>query len=570
MRRKPFTRRIRKEEPVENMQAKAQEPKTEPRSILEAFEQIVEAAEDSGLSDEFFADNAAAIGYASGILGLTPIQTVFMALFVDNSEDRSIYLSRVAEYLGCRTTRILRLTDEIDGLEKLRYVRVSRGRSSINYRVPRDVINALRLDRPYVAPEETVETLGDFFDRFNSLMEEKNKDELTHDALIEETQKMLECIRKSAFAKAIRFYNLDDEHFILFVFMAHLFVENSDDNICFHDIDHLYDDDETPSWCKRSMRSRRSPLFRVGLIENTNEEGMARADAFRLTQKAKNEFLSELHLTGIGKSEKNLTQHSSLPEKKLFYNDAEKAQIDELGAILSPKRFKGVQERLRKAGMRPGFCCLFYGSPGTGKTETVYQLARKTGRNIMQVDVDKIKSCWVGESEKNVKALFDRYRSICAEAENAPILLFNEADAVLGVRMEGASKAVDKMENSLQNIILQEMETLEGIMIATTNLTTNLDKAFERRFLYKVRYERPSLESRSKIWKMMIPGLKKRQADMLAEKFDMSGGEIENIARKHTVNAILSGDDKIDIDHIVELCKTERIRNQSSSRRVGF
>ena len=104
----------------------------------------------------------------------------------------------------------------------------------------------------------------------------------------------------------------------------------------------------------------------------------------------------------------------------------------------------------------------------------------------MRVDVDKIKSCWVGESEKNIKKLFDSYRAKCNNAELAPILLFNEADAVLGIRMEGAQTAVNKMENSIQNIILQEMETLEGIMIATTNLTSNLDKAFERRFLYKI------------------------------------------------------------------------------------
>ena len=137
--------------------------------------------------------------------------------------------------------------------------------------------------------------------------------------------------------------------------------------------------------------------------------------------------------------------------------------------------------------MCQGFCCIFYGAPGTGKTETVYKLARQTGRDIMRVDVNKIKSCWVGESEKNIKAAFDRYRNICKNSPLAPILLFNEADAILGIRMEGASNAVDKMENSIQNIILQEMESIEGIMIATTNLTTNLDKAFERRFLYKIR-----------------------------------------------------------------------------------
>lgn len=278
--------------------------------------------------------------------------------------------------------------------------------------------------------------------------------------------------------------------------------------------------------------------------------------------------MGELQIINTRESKKDLLKHDSFAEKKLIYNQKEDEQINELSSILAEERFKEVQNRLEKSGMRKGFCCLFYGAPGTGKTETVYQLARQTGRDIMRVDVDKIKSCWVGESEKNVKLLFDRYRRSCNGPGVAPILLFNEADAVLGVRMEGASQAVDKMENSLQNIILQEMESLEGIMIATTNLTTNLDKAFERRFLYKVRFERPTLQARSQIWRTMLPELNEEDANVLAAESDLTGGEIENIVRKHSVSAILSGSDIIDMEVLRNLCHSERIG--SSHPRVGF
>ena len=252
----------------------------------------------------------------------------------------------------------------------------------------------------------------------------------------------------------------------------------------------------------------------------------------------------------------------------MIYNASVAEQIHGLASILEESRFNDVQSRLEKAGMRKGFCCLFYGAPGTGKTETVYQLARQTGRDIMRVDVDKIKSCWVGESEKNIKALFDRYRQICRTSAITPILLFNEADAVFGIRMEGAARAVDKMENSIQNIILQEMESLEGIMIATTNLTSNFDKAFERRFLYKVRYEKPTVEARAKIWKAMLPALTDTDALTLASESDLSGGEIENIVRKHSVESILSGNDSIDMAALRSLCQAERITTSRS--RVGF
>ena len=187
---------------------------------------------------------------------------------------------------------------------------------------------------------------------------------------------------------------------------------------------------------------------------------------------------------------------------------------------------------------------------------------------ILRVDIDKIKSCWIGESEKNIKALFERYRNICKNSTTAPILLFNEADAVFGIRMENAARAADKMENSIQNIILQEMENLEGIVIATTNLTSNLDKAFERRFLYKIQFSRPTAETRARIRQSMMPYLKDDEALALAQQFDLSGGEIENIVRKQSVSSILSGKETADLSDIFDLCRRERLH--TSHPRIGF
>ena len=519
-------------------------PKTRARSILEAFEYIVELAKDSSLDADFFENASVHIKYAARKLKLSSMQTVLLALFVDQSEDSSIRMSDIAAYTGCRTTKILRLSSEIDVLVDKYYLRASHSYNRLTYRVPVDVLKALKKNQPYVHVVEPITGLQSFFDRFNELMEYMNNDELTHEALLEETEEYLGDIRDSHFARTLKRFGLVNENRLLFIYMAHLFVENNDDRINFSDINNLYDNDKIPNWCKNELRSRTSELFYCKLIENVNEDGMARTDCFRLTEYAKTDLLSELNLTV-------------------------NAKFMELSSILSAERFSEVQSRLRNVGMRAGFCCLFYGSPGTGKTETVYQVARATGRDILRVDVDKIKSCWVGESEQNVKKVFDKYRNICKSTSLAPILLFNEADAILGVRMEGATRAVDKMENSIQNIILQEMEALEGIMIATTNLTTNLDKAFERRFLYKVEFNRPTVEARAQIWQAMFPALTERDACTLASQFDLSGGEIENISRKYIVNAILSGQDTIDLLLLAELCRNERI-GTSTRQRIGF
>lgn len=561
-----------------NLQKAAQPDRTEqkdqarnakPKSILESFEYIVELAENSNLGNDFFEKASTHIKYAVRKLKLTPMQVVLLSVFVDRSEDNRIMISEIAKYTGCRTTKILRLFNDIDILEEKRYIRASRSNNSLSYRVPVEVLNSLRKNQPYLNQTQPVSDTQTFFDHFNRLMNEKDNDELSHDSLMNSTKEMLEEIRDTVFATELRRYSFGDIDTLIFVFMAHLFIENNDDRICFHDIDNIFDNDDIPSWIKLQFRNRDSALFEKGLIENVNEDGMARGDAFKLTDKAKETLLAEFNLNQIGKSDKGLIKADTLAEKRLIYNETELNQITELSSILSKDRFDDVQSRLRSAAMRTGFCCLFYGVPGTGKTETVYQIARQTGRSIMRVDVDKIKSCWVGESEKNIKALFDRYRSICKNTELAPILLFNEADAVLGVRMEGASHAVDKMENSIQNIILQEMESLEGIMIATTNLTTNLDKAFERRFLYKIRFDRPTVASRALIWQTMLKGLSAADAKTLASQFNLSGGEIENIARKHSVSAILSGKDEIDLEDLIVTCRHERIASPSRQP-IGF
>ena len=125
------------------------------------------------------------------------------------------------------------------------------------------------------------------------------------------------------------------------------------------------------------------------------------------------------------------------------------------------------------------------------------------------------------------------------------------------------------MENSIQNIILQEMEDLDGILIATTNLTCNLDKAFERRFLYKIRFEKPSVEAKAHIWRSMMPELSEAESLQLANDYDFSGGQIENISRKKTVKALISGTEPT-FAEIREYCDDETLEDRKPVRKIGF
>jgi SpoVK/Ycf46/Vps4 family AAA+-type ATPase len=147
-------------------------------------------------------------------------------------------------------------------------------------------------------------------------------------------------------------------------------------------------------------------------------------------------------------------------------------------------------------------------------------------------------------------------------------LLFNEADAIINKRNSG-EYTVSQTENRIQNIILQEMENFSGIRIATSNLTENMDSAFERRFLYKITFDRPGIEGRKCIWNALLPDLPKDKAIELSGRFDLSGGQIENIARKIEVDAIINGD-YLANDVLVQYCKDEIENGFNSSKKIGF
>ena len=307
------------------------------------------------------------------------------------------------------------------------------------------------------------------------------------------------------------------------------------------------------------------------MIEYNNDNGFVNNESFRMTRQAKEQLFSELNLASMNQENdrKNVIKYEGIVEKQLFYDKEVESQVKDLCQLLEESHYRDICSRLEAKGQRTGFTCLFYGAPGTGKTETVLQLARQTGRDIMQVNISEVKSMWVGESEKNIKEIFDKYRTKVEKSTVAPILLFNEADGIIGKRQEGAERAVDKMENSIQNIILQEMENLKGILIATTNLAQNMDKAFERRFLYKIKFVKPSLEARMQIWRAMLPELQDSVIKALAEKYDFSGGQIENVSRHYAIDTVLHGECAHSLEKLMAHCDGERLE-QKEGRRIGF
>ena len=148
--------------------------------------------------------------------------------------------------------------------------------------------------------------------------------------------------------------------------------------------------------------------------------------------------------------------------------------------------------------------------------------------------------------------------------------MFNEADTLFSTRQNLAGRgSIDQTENAIQNIILEEMETLDGILIATTNLVDNLDKAFERRFLFKIRFNKPSVEAKRNIWLDKLPVLTDEQATRLAATYNFSGGEIDNIVRKVTLTEVVDGTAP-SWENLIRICNEEKIGRGGSSGKIGF
>ena len=543
-------------------------------TLLQAIERVVELAKDSQMSDEFMQEAAPEIGLLADSYGITERQAVLFCICMEKGPRRVDY-DDLASYLDMKKICVLSYASDIDALVHRRLLKFRDVKDEDDFDIPTAVIRCLKHNEVYELPRRTGLDCGELFELLNMWFEDFHDDAISLNELREELANLFEENKQVAFVhKLLNEYGLATNDWLIVTFFCHCLVNKDDDDIRFSQLEDLFDNKSSFIKAKASLRIGEHRLMKKKLIEHRCEDGIADNTRYKLTEEAKRNLLAEMNINATEEKLADVLKAKDLTEKKMFYVEENQRQVSELQSLLLPEKYKEIRERMQQTGFRTGFACLFYGSPGTGKTETAYQLARQTGRDIMVVDVPKIKSKWVGESEKNIKALFDRYRkqvkrSYINGKGVTPILLFNEADAIIGIRKEGAQSAVDKMENSLQNIILQEMESLDGIMIATTNLTQNLDSAFERRFLYKIKFEKPTEEARAHIWRSMIPELKDIDVHVLASKYDFSGGQIENIARHYTIDNILHGRNEDVLPMLIRHCDNERL-DEKKIRKIGF
>jgi len=550
--------------------------------MLLHIEAIACLARESNFSDEFIKLTKPHTHILTSYLDCNEMQVILFSIICNLNLNHSVVdVDDISGYVGCPPITILKYIKELEELCKMKLLRrefedsLSRRRrkpdlNQIRFAINNGALDAILNNEKYKPHQTENLDVYELLETVKGFMDERDNGRLSFEEMSLEIKLVLADNEKQTWIRELMSFQLDDNDLFLFLLLCREFTSGSEAVELSDAVKLIFPNLRTQLSIRKEFLDGSSDLIKNDLV--ILDEGFFRSDRnIKLTDRSIDLLVQDdrnLFLKRKDKKKPDIILSHEIIDKKLYFNQKEEQQLNFLTDILSRDNFVQLTSRMGDAGMKQGVAILFYGPPGTGKTESVYQIAKKTGRNIKMVVISETKSMWFGESEKLIKEIFDKYRRVVDQSKEAPILFFNEADGIFSSRKQIGNSALDQTENAIQNIILQEMEDINGILIATTNLTRNLDKAFERRFLYKICFDKPASEAKCHIWKDKIPALSEPDAIALAHGFDLSGGQIDNIARKYLMKHVLYGTSP-DLSELEGYCREENLDRGSYSR-IGF
>lgn len=506
-------------------------------------------------------------------LKTTPVETlVFVATYsIQLVSGNDVDTRDYSRYFGFSGLDFLPLKKDLESIIKKGLVRnMERRHRNDEYRVSHEVENCFLENKPFKIQKAKPIDRYQFCNNISSYIEDRDQEEISTFTLFDLTEREEASNKNLTFLKQTMKLLPDIEDRLLFYEVCDDFISNRDHCTSVDcTLSDIYDDNRKRFTVARSIMDNSHELMVKELIELRPTQFFSDAEV-ELTDKGKELFLEQdfVLFESKGGHDKRLISPDQIPDRQLFFSKELSKDLDFLKETLMEENFVGLQERLKERNLPIGVNVLLYGLPGTGKTASAEMIAKTTGRSVYHVDIAASKSCWFGQSEKLFKRIFDDYRHMCKTEERKPILLFNEADALFSKRKDVDSGNCAQTENALQNILLEEMEKMDGILIATTNLSENLDSAFDRRFLFKIKYGQPDKEAKTAIWKSKLEWLTDDECRKLAANYDLSGGEIDNIVRKSEMEALLHGN-RPDLTMLESWCRNEKLNNGKCNA-IGF
>ena len=306
----------------------------------------------------------------------------------------------------------------------------------------------------------------------------------------------------------------------------------------YHILNLFYDNPLDYARKKQELNNSAHPLYEKEVLEKIKRDnGSTKLDAHGTW--ISNQSNRQLVDQTIELKNKTLewNKFGKIKHKNLLYNSNIVEQIDFLKKVLNPSNFKRFIHQSKKNGDYAGAIILLSGGPGTGKTELAKQLALETQRDLLTFQVAQQRNMYFGESEKAIQSVFDDYKRVSKQMDNSPILFFNEADSVFGNRTSNQS-SVSQTENTIQTILLNELETFEGILICTTNMSDNFDEAFSRRFLMHIVIDNPDEQIRKALILQIFPTISVHVATTLANAFKFTAAELGNFKKQWELKKI--------------------------------
>ena len=390
--------------------------------LLNSMGRIYELAKNCKLESEFFDKIDAELKLISEYFGTSNSQSLLVAMvFSLNYKGDSVDFNDLCEYFDCNPIKLLRFSDDFESLHakgifvKTKSMhRMNLSLSNDQFTVNEKVTEAILHNYPLPqlgedAPKDIIELL----DKINMLGRQRDEDEISSTKFFIQVQALISNHLHFPLLKKLDDFDLSIEDSFLFLYLVWKIMSGQDVVSLDRTVGHMFENSAKQIKYAQSILQSENDLICLNLIETVESDFYNNA-GIRLSDTAC-KLLTELGLKLWLKQKvnrKNIIEPARIVEKELFFSDAETAQIDMLKNLLVDDHFRDAQHRLEQKGLPKGITALLHGAPGTGKTETVFQLARKTNREIVKVDISQSKSMWFGESEKIIKKIFTNYKVV--------------------------------------------------------------------------------------------------------------------------------------------------------------
>lgn len=391
----------------------------EHNSCTSSLNRVLSAIKEKGIYDFDIQRIDADLDCINRLLGTNNLQSILVTCILESSFSRTgTSVKQICNLLKCSNIDFIQYSNELDDLIRRRMIKQNTTMGpfseSNGYVVSQEVIEAIKAEKPYVEEPTTGLDPEVFFDRVGKLFIESCDDRFRAEELKSSIEDLVKKNEHLVFCKALSEYdftNCECLEYLLFMAMCANYVNQGTDSFPKDNLLSFIGATTSLRSAYMTIRNGRMMIQQKGLVEYGNDNGMADTDSFFLTDYSKDKFFTDFDIElDVRKTCPDIIHADLIVARNLYYNEPVLKQVKRLSEILEDSHFKEIQSRLEAASMRKGFNCLFYGAPGTGKTETVYQLAKKSGRDILQIDLSKLKSKWVGESEKTVRAIFRYYQ----------------------------------------------------------------------------------------------------------------------------------------------------------------